>query len=109
MLLTSENMVGKKAHPIDDVRGVRLVMIICNHCPYVKAVTKVINAVLLNSNPKTLICLMLSVRGESTRVMGSGVVLIMLSKCDILTLSGVDGELISKYGAMTGKEDEIDG
>lgn len=52
---------------------------------------------------------MLSVRGESTRVMGSGVVLIMLSKCDILTLSGVDGELISKYGAMTGKEDEIDG
>ena len=28
-------MIGKKAHPIDDVRGVRLVMIICNHCPYV--------------------------------------------------------------------------
>ena len=35
MLLTSENMIGKKAHPIDDVKGVRLVMIICNHCPYV--------------------------------------------------------------------------
>ena len=40
MLLTSENMIGKKAHPIDDVRGVRLVMIICNHCPYVKAITQ---------------------------------------------------------------------
>ena len=35
MLMTSENMIGKKAHPIDDVKGVRLVMIICNHCPYV--------------------------------------------------------------------------
>ena len=61
MLMTSENMIGKKAHPIDDVKGVRLVMIICNHCPYVlfrmpaiskivKEYNKRVHCIAVNSN-----------------------------------------------------------
>ena len=61
MLLTSENMIGKKAHPIDDVKGVRLVMIICNHCPYVlfrmpaiskivKEYNDIVHCIAVNSN-----------------------------------------------------------
>ena len=59
--MTSENMIGKKAHPIDDVKGVRLVMIICNHCPYVlfrmpaiskivKEYNKRVHCIAVNSN-----------------------------------------------------------
>ena len=54
-------MIGKKAHPIDDVKGVRLVMIICNHCPYVlfrmpaiskivKEYNKRVHCIAVNSN-----------------------------------------------------------
>ena len=61
MLMTSENMIGKKAHPIDDVKGIRLVMIICNHCPYVlfrmpaiskivKEYNKRVHCIAVNSN-----------------------------------------------------------